>query len=153
MRQGIGNDLAEGCARFAEKIGRYKKDVNSGTLSLAYWGTANHYDPAIEAEWGGGAWPLSSLAADEIADLWDVVTYAARFEEEILISIETLEFSHLAKYAFLLCQKLNGYYHKYPVLAEENEEIKSARLRTITLGRRTLIRALDLMGIPVPEKM
>jgi aldehyde:ferredoxin oxidoreductase len=51
-RQGIGDDLAEGCARFAEKIGRYKQDVGSGLLSLAYWGTANHYDPAIEAEWG-----------------------------------------------------------------------------------------------------
>jgi aldehyde:ferredoxin oxidoreductase len=52
LRQGVGNDLAEGCARFAEKIGRYKQDVNSGTLGLAYWGTANHYDPTIEAEWG-----------------------------------------------------------------------------------------------------
>ncbi len=55
LRQGIGNDLAEGCARFAEKIGRYKQDVNSGLLGLAYWGTANHYDPAVEAEWGFGS--------------------------------------------------------------------------------------------------
>jgi aldehyde:ferredoxin oxidoreductase len=55
LRKGIGNDLAEGCARFAEKIGRYKQDVNSGVLSWAYWGTANHYDPAIEAEWGFGS--------------------------------------------------------------------------------------------------
>ncbi len=51
-REGIGNDLAEGCARFAEKIGRYDEDVNSGVLDLAFWGTAIHYDPVIEAEWG-----------------------------------------------------------------------------------------------------
>lgn len=51
-REGIGNDLAEGCARFAKKIGRYDEDVNSGDLSLAFWGTAVHYDPVIEAEWG-----------------------------------------------------------------------------------------------------
>ena len=54
-REGIGDDLAEACARFAKKIGRYDQDVNDGTLSLAYWGTANHYDPAIEAEWGFGS--------------------------------------------------------------------------------------------------
>ena len=38
MREGIGNDLAEGCARFAEKIGRYKEDVNSGTLRFGLLG-------------------------------------------------------------------------------------------------------------------
>jgi arginyl-tRNA synthetase len=96
---------------------------------------------------------LARLSDAELADQWDVVTYASKFEEEVLISIETLEFSHLAKYAFLLCQKLNGYYHKYPVLAEENAEIKEIRLRTIAFGRAVLVRALDLMGIPVPEKM
>ena len=96
---------------------------------------------------------LARLSDTELADQWDVVTYASKFEEEVLISIETLEFSHLAKYAFLLCQKLNGYYHKYPVLAEENAEIKEIRLRTIAFGRAVLVRALDLMGIPVPEKM
>ncbi len=54
LREGIGNDLAEAGARFAEKIGRYE-DVNSGKLRLAYWGTALHYDGTIEAEWGFGS--------------------------------------------------------------------------------------------------
>ncbi len=51
-REGIGDDLAEGCARFAQKIGRYDEDVNSGDLNLAFWGCAIHYDPVVEAEWG-----------------------------------------------------------------------------------------------------
>ena len=50
---------------------------------------------------------------------------AAKFEEEVLHSIESLEFSHLAKYTFNLCQKFNGYYHKYPVLAEDNPGLKN----------------------------
>ncbi len=54
-RQGIGNDLSEGCARFAEKHGLYKEDVNSGVLNLAYWGTRDHYDPRIEVEWAFGS--------------------------------------------------------------------------------------------------
>jgi arginyl-tRNA synthetase len=96
---------------------------------------------------------LSRLGDGELADQWDVVSYAAKFEEDVLQSIGSLEFSHLAKYTFNLCQKLNGYYHKYPVLAEENAEIKDIRLQSIAFGRAVLIRALDLMGIPVPEKM
>ncbi len=54
-RQGIGNDLAEGCARFAEKYGLYKEDVSSGVLRLAWWGCADHYDSRVEAEWGFGS--------------------------------------------------------------------------------------------------
>ncbi len=54
-RQGVGKDLAEGCARFAEKYGLYKEDVNSGVLRLAWWGTADHYDSRIQAEWGFGS--------------------------------------------------------------------------------------------------
>jgi aldehyde:ferredoxin oxidoreductase len=55
LGQGVGKDLAQGAARFAEKIGRYKQDVNSGKLKLTYWGLEEHYDTAIEAEWAFGS--------------------------------------------------------------------------------------------------
>jgi aldehyde:ferredoxin oxidoreductase len=54
-RQGIGDVLAEGAARAAEKWGTYADDIKSGALSLGYWGTADHYDPRVEAEWGFGS--------------------------------------------------------------------------------------------------
>ena len=97
--------------------------------------------------------PFDSLTPDELADLWDVVSYASKFEEEVLHSIQSLEFSHLAKFTFNLCQKFNGYYHKYPVLAEENADLKSIRILVILYVREVLARALDLMGVPVPERM
>lgn len=55
MREGIGKELAEGCARFAQKYGLYDEDVKSGVLNLAYWGTREHYDPRIQVEWGLGS--------------------------------------------------------------------------------------------------
>ena len=97
--------------------------------------------------------PFDSLTPDELADLWDVVSYASKFEEEVLHSIQSLEFAHLAKFTFNLCQKFNGYYHKYPVLAEENAHLKSIRILVILYVREVLARALDLMGVPVPERM
>jgi len=51
-RKGIGNDMAEGAARFAKKYGLLDEDLHKGILRLTYWGTADHYDATIEADWG-----------------------------------------------------------------------------------------------------
>jgi aldehyde:ferredoxin oxidoreductase len=55
VRQGIGNDLSEGLARAAKKWGRYDRDIASGVLNLAYWGSPEHYDPRVGVEWGYGS--------------------------------------------------------------------------------------------------
>ncbi|MCX6571053.1 MAG: arginine--tRNA ligase [Candidatus Aminicenantes bacterium] len=93
------------------------------------------------------------LSEKETADFWGLIVAAASLDEEVLRSVAGLEFSHLAKFAFLLCQKFNGYYHKYPVLAEENKEVKAFRLLTIRTTKEQLQCALALMGIPLPERM
>jgi arginyl-tRNA synthetase len=96
---------------------------------------------------------LSGLAEQERIDAWGLLTLAAQMDDEVLRSIEALEFSHLAKYAFALSQACNGYYHKYPVLNEEDAGLKAVRLQVLYAARDVLVRALDLMGIPVPERM
>ena len=56
FREGaLGELAAEGPARMAEKLGRYKEDVHGGTLKLTYWGTQEHYDTPTQAEWGYGS--------------------------------------------------------------------------------------------------
>jgi arginyl-tRNA synthetase len=97
--------------------------------------------------------PLEFLPEQELSDFWDVVFFASQLEEEVLHSIHSLEFSHLAKYAFNLSQKFNAYYHLYSILAEENKDIKNIRILTIFFIREVLQRALSLMGIPQPELM
>ncbi len=96
---------------------------------------------------------LHLLTQEERSDFWDLVFYASQFEEEILHSIRALEFSHLAKFAFNLCQKFNTYYHKYSILAEKDKNIKNIRIWTIYYVHVILKRVLDLMGIPHPERM
>jgi aldehyde:ferredoxin oxidoreductase len=53
-RTDIGADLAEGCARAAEKWGRYEEDTTSGALAICGHGYAHHYDARTEVEWGFG---------------------------------------------------------------------------------------------------
>ncbi len=97
--------------------------------------------------------PLELLSDQEQSDFWDVVLYASQFEEEVLRSIRSLEFSHLAKFSFNLSQKFNSYYHLYSILAEKNREVKNIRILTIHYIREVLKKALSLMGIPQPELM
>lgn len=96
---------------------------------------------------------LDKLSEKERDDFWEAILYAAQNEEEILHSIRSLEFSHLAKYSFNLCQKFNGYYHKYSILAEKDPDIKNIRILTIYYIQTVLNRTLTLMGIPAPDRM
>ena len=100
-----------------------------------------------------GAAPLDRLSEREGHDFWDLILYAARFEEFVLHSIYSLEFSHLAKFAFNLSQKTNAYYHQYSILGEVDERLRNIRILTVFFVREVLKAALSLMGIPQPEKM
>jgi arginyl-tRNA synthetase len=110
-------------------------------------------EAAVRAHAASREAPLELLGGREAADLWDLVLYAAGFEEEVLRSATLLEFSHLAKFTFNLCQRINTYYHHYPVLAEENPDLRATRALTLSMTRNTLEKALSLMGIPLPERM
>ena len=56
LREGeLGEMAAEGPARMAEKLGRYKEDVHGGRVKLTYWGTQEHYDTMTQLEWGYGS--------------------------------------------------------------------------------------------------
>ncbi len=101
----------------------------------------------------GPAVGLGGLAAKEQTDFWNLVLYASQLEEEVLRSAKSLESSHLAKFAFNLSQKFNTYYHQYPILSEENREVRAVRLLTIRYIKEQLKSALALMGIPLPERM
>jgi arginyl-tRNA synthetase len=97
--------------------------------------------------------PLNILSEQEKGDFWELVFYASQFEEEIQHSVFSLEFSHLAKFAFNLCQKFNAYYHRYSILAEKDKNTKSFRILTIQYVGEILARVLSLMGVPQPSRM
>lgn len=51
-RKGIGDDLAEGFPRAAERWGRIDEDYSTGILQSMSWGYPMHYDPRTEVYWG-----------------------------------------------------------------------------------------------------
>jgi arginyl-tRNA synthetase len=101
---------------------------------------------------------LDSAGPEELADdgdhsLWAVVFEASRLDDIVEQVVRTLEFSVLAKYAFGLAQLFNAFYHRSPILAEENVDRKRWRAAGVVYVRAQLTLALDLMGIEVPTRM
>ncbi|MCP4576464.1 MAG: hypothetical protein GY846_09305, partial [Deltaproteobacteria bacterium] len=53
-REGIGDDIAEGFFRAAERWGRLEEDLETGLLPYPHWGLPNHFEPGAALEWGYG---------------------------------------------------------------------------------------------------
>ena len=85
--------------------------------------------------------------------LWAVVLEAGRLDEIVDQVVRSLEFSVLAKYAFGLAQLFNAFYHRYPILNEEDQARKRWRAAGVVYFRLQMTRALELMGIDVPPRM
>ena len=84
--------------------------------------------------------------------VWQLVLTLGRIEEVIQKSLQTLEVSHLAKHIFIVAQQFNLFYHSCHILSEEGAR-RDVLLLVADSARRGLTRALDLLGIEVPERM
>ena len=102
---------------------------------------------------------LAALPAEPLADpgdgtaAWALLLEAARLDELAEQSIRALELSVLAKYAFGLAQMFNTFYHRCPVVAEEDEPTRLWRAAAVLYCRQQLTRSLALMGCEVPPRM
>ena len=97
---------------------------------------------------------IAALPAEHFADdLWDLILEVAQTGETVEKAAESLELSLVARHALGLAQRLNGLYHKHPILHESNEQIRAARLAAILIFRRGLESVGEILGVPVPERM
>lgn len=82
----------------------------------------------------------------------DLLIQINKFPELVRGVVEKLELHKIAGYCFELAQVLNRYYEKTPILQAEDKE-RSARLWLIEMADFVLSKALDLLGVEIPEKM
>jgi arginyl-tRNA synthetase len=101
------------------------------------------------------ATPAETLTSgrDDSHEVWGLILEAARLDEIVEQAVRTLELSVVAKYAFSLAQSFNAFYHRYPILNEENADARIWRAAAVAFCRNQLARALNLMGCTVPVRM
>ena len=86
-------------------------------------------------------------------DLWDLLLLAGSLGARVEAAISAQEPAIVARFAFELAQAFNNFYHKYPILTEEDSERRAFLLRLTGIVHDQLVAALELMGITSPEKM
>lgn len=60
----------------------------------------------------------------------------------------------LANYTYDLCQDINTFYHHCPILRDDvDAATKQSRLHLVNMAQKTLLAAIDLMGLRVPDAM
>ena len=59
----------------------------------------------------------------------------------------------IANYAYELAKEFNQYYHDVSILREEDAAVRSQRLLLIGVIASVLVKAMDILGIQLPERM
>ncbi len=86
-------------------------------------------------------------------DIWSLIVLSARLEDAIRQSAAQNEPAVLAKYTFALAKAFNLFYHHHKILTEADPVKQAVLAAAADFARRSLIDALETMGIEVPEKM
>lgn len=86
-------------------------------------------------------------------DLWDLVWSVAQIEETFDRAAESLELSLVARLALDLATQFNKLYNTHPVLKEEDDDLRAARLAVFQVFRRGLGEVAEVLGLPLPDRM
>jgi len=93
------------------------------------------------------------LEGEEGTSVWEVWLTASRLSLVLEQAIAAAEPAMLARYAFVLAQQFNNFYHRHHILTETDEARKMLLLATAAVARRELVRVLGWLGIRVPSAM
>jgi arginyl-tRNA synthetase len=99
---------------------------------------------------------LGAFLSGEEGDLvWSLVLLMARSDEVVEQAIRSEDVALVAKHAFAVAQAFHSYYQKpkYSVLHAETEDLRACRSLVVLAFARQMEVLLDLLGIPVPERM
>jgi len=86
-------------------------------------------------------------------EMWELVRLSADLPSSIRRAVDSLELSVITHDLLTLAQKFNSFYHRFPIMNEKDDAERQRRAVCAEIFRKTMAGALDLLGIPVPERM
>jgi len=86
-------------------------------------------------------------------EMWELVKMSAEMPAAIRRAVDSLELSVITQFLLEMAQRFNSFYHKYPIMNEKDPAERQRRAVCAEVFRRTMVGALALLGIPVPERM
>ncbi|HEY8848349.1 MAG TPA: DALR anticodon-binding domain-containing protein, partial [Thermoanaerobaculia bacterium] len=166
----LGGQIAVGALRyFMLKYGRNKVIAFDFSEALTFEGDSGPYlqystvrvqnifrkmaERGVDARLDDASLDALTLREGITDEMWELVRRSAELPSAIRRGVEALELSIITHELFELSQKFNSFYHKYPILNESDPAERQRRAACAEVFRRTMIAALDLLGIPVPQRM
>jgi arginyl-tRNA synthetase len=86
-------------------------------------------------------------------EMWDIVRSSAELPAAIRRGVESLEMSVITQAMLELAQKFNSFYRKYTIANEPDAIERQRRAVCAEVFRRTMVAAMELLGLPVPDRM
>ena len=78
---------------------------------------------------------------------------AARYNEALTAAYAEKAPHRLCAYIYELANDLNTFYHENRILAEEDAAQQQSWIALLSLVRRILLDAIDVLGFSAPERM
>ena len=91
----------------------------------------------------------ASLLPKEI----ELVKIMAGFPDKVQEAAAAHSPALVANYAYNLAKEFNQYYHDVTILKEADADVRAQRLMLIATIARVLVKAMDILGIQLPERM
>jgi len=82
-----------------------------------------------------------------------IIQFLSSFPEKIREAGEAHSPALVANYAYELAKEFNQYYHDTQILREENAAVRAQRLALLESIAKVLVKAMDILGIQLPERM
>jgi arginyl-tRNA synthetase len=86
-------------------------------------------------------------------EMWELVRLSAEMPGAIRRGVDSLEMSVITQAMLDLAQKFSSFYRKYTIANEPDPIERQRRAVCAEIFRRTMVAAMDLLGIPVPARM
>ncbi len=107
-----------------------------------------------EAEAAAALDGLLAAAAVELPDdVWDLLTQALKLRDAARASLAGQELAAFAKYLYTLAQRFSNFYNKHRIIGEEDPVWRLVFLAVVHIYYQGMQQGLDILGIPIPERM
>jgi arginyl-tRNA synthetase len=166
----LGNQVAIGALRyFMLKFGRNKVIAFDFSEALTFEGDSGPYlqystvrvqnifrkmkERGVDALIDDRELDKLTLNEGITDEMWELVRLSADLPSSIRRAVDSLELSVITHDLLTLAQKFNSFYHRFPILNEKDNAERQRRAVCAEIFRRTMVGAMGLLGIPVPERM
>jgi arginyl-tRNA synthetase len=97
----------------------------------------------------------AALSGDEGDEVWSLLLLMSRTDDIEEQAIRGEDVALLAKHAFAVAQAFHSYYQKpqHSVIHADTDDLRAVRTLVVDTFIRQMEVLLDLLGIPIPERM